>query len=124
MHCPTGYKGWKFWDLTSKHTIISERADFDERYFPARKDAPLAPLPSLATPASPEPVPAPGGRVIDVELDTDSIPSHPVDPVAPAPPVTPATPPVVNKSRSASISSSSSNSRSEEHTSELQSHLN
>src|SRR5882762_7165488 len=114
MHCPTGYKGWKFWDLTSKHTIISERADFDERYFPARKDAPLAPLPSLATPASPEPVPAPGGRVIDVELDTDSTVPHPVDPVTPVPlatPVPPTTPPpVVKKSRSASMLSSASTS--------------
>src|SRR5258705_8115754 len=108
---PTGYKGWKFWELVSKHTIISERADFDERYFPARKDAPLTPLPSLATPVSPEPVPAPGGRAIDVELDTDSIPSHPVGPVAPALPVTPATqPPVVKNSRLASLSRSSGNS--------------
>ena len=113
---PTGYKGWKFWDNASKHTIISERADFDERYLPARKDAPLAPLPSLATPASPEPVPAPGGRVIDVELDTDSTPPHPVDPIIPVPPVTPVPPitppPVVKRSRSASTSSSSSNSSS------------
>ena len=27
---PDGYKGWKFYNLTTKHTIISERADFDE----------------------------------------------------------------------------------------------
>ena len=29
-----GYKGWKFYNPTMKKTIISERADFDERYFP------------------------------------------------------------------------------------------
>src|SRR5882762_4039513 len=100
--------------MASKHTIISERANFDERYFPARKDAQLAPPSSIETPASPETVPAPGGRVIDVELDTDSLPSHPVDPVTPAPPVTPATPPpVAKKLRSASLLSSSSNSSSD-----------
>src|SRR5258706_12492900 len=76
---PAGYKGWKCWDMVSKRTIITERADFDERYFPARKDA--HPVPT----ATPESVPAPGGRVNDVELDTDSTPTHSVDPIAPAP---------------------------------------
>ena len=28
---PDGYKGWKFYNPTTKHTIISEHADFDER---------------------------------------------------------------------------------------------
>ena len=28
---PDGYKGWKFYNPTTKHTVISERADFDER---------------------------------------------------------------------------------------------
>src|SRR5258705_14018988 len=84
-----------------------ERADFDERYFPARKDAHPIPI------STPESVPAPGGRVDDVELDTDSTPTQPVDPIAPAPCVTPATPPpVIKKSRSASISSSGSSSSS------------
>ena len=27
---PDGYKGWKFYNLTTKHTSISECADFDE----------------------------------------------------------------------------------------------
>ena len=30
-----GYKGWKFYNPTNKHTIISERADFNERHTPA-----------------------------------------------------------------------------------------
>src|SRR4051812_32522015 len=30
---PPGYKGWKFYNPTTKHTFISERADFDERFF-------------------------------------------------------------------------------------------
>ena len=29
---PDGYKGWKFYNPTTKHTIISERADFNERH--------------------------------------------------------------------------------------------
>ena len=32
---PEGYKGWKFYNPTTKQTLISERADFDERYFPS-----------------------------------------------------------------------------------------
>ena len=31
---PSGYKGWKFYNPTTKKYIISERAEFDERYFP------------------------------------------------------------------------------------------
>ena len=27
---PDGYKGWKFYNPTTKHTIISERADFNK----------------------------------------------------------------------------------------------
>ena len=34
---PQRYKGWKFYNPTTKKTIISERADFDERYFPMSK---------------------------------------------------------------------------------------
>src|SRR3954470_12483895 len=30
---PPGYKGWKFYNPTTKHTFISERADFDECFF-------------------------------------------------------------------------------------------
>jgi hypothetical protein len=28
---PAGYKGWKFYNPVTKRSIISERADFDER---------------------------------------------------------------------------------------------
>src|SRR6266852_4998696 len=64
---PPGYKGWKFWDLSSKRSIICERADFDERYFPARKNQPLQPIPTLVTPPTPnfESVPAPRGKFLD-----------------------------------------------------------
>src|SRR5437660_7975283 len=58
---PEGYKGWKFFNPTTKHTIISERAEFDERYFPLSKrssqPSPTAStasiLPSNLSPSSP-----------------------------------------------------------------------
>jgi len=44
---PSGYKGWKFYDLASRRTIISERADCDERHFLSRKESPPIPIPSF-----------------------------------------------------------------------------
>jgi len=46
-----GYKGWKFYNPTSKHTLISERADFNERYFPMskRSSLPSQPPPTAST---------------------------------------------------------------------------
>jgi len=34
---PDGYKGWKFYNPTTKRTVISEHGDFDERHFMASK---------------------------------------------------------------------------------------
>jgi hypothetical protein len=34
---PQGYKGWKFYNPVTKKVVISERADFDERYFMLQK---------------------------------------------------------------------------------------
>ena len=34
---PQGYKGWKFYNPTMKKVVISERADFDKKYFPMSK---------------------------------------------------------------------------------------
>jgi hypothetical protein len=45
---PQGYKGWKFYNPTTKKTVIAERADFDERYFPLSK---CPSLPSIAPPS-------------------------------------------------------------------------
>ena len=42
---PQGYKGWKFYNPTTKKTVIAERADFDERYFPLSKHPAAAPFP-------------------------------------------------------------------------------
>jgi hypothetical protein len=46
---PQGYKGWKFYNPTTRKTVIAERADFDERYLPLSKHPSL---PSIA-PSSP-----------------------------------------------------------------------
>ena len=56
---PDGYKGWKFFNPITKRAVISERAEFDERYFPGLKHTPLTPepfeplepiIPSILTP--------------------------------------------------------------------------
>src|SRR5258707_4217821 len=105
---PAGYKGWKFWDLTSKCSIICERANFDERYFPARKDTSPIPIPSLLTSeAVSKSVPSQGERMLDIELDTDS--EDPV--VAPLDPVSPRispSPSVHDQSPTPTVSTSSS----------------
>ena len=50
---PAGYKGWKFYNPTIRKVVISERADFDERYYSGLKGAhsSLPPL-SLSLPLS------------------------------------------------------------------------
>jgi hypothetical protein len=65
---PQGYKGWKFYNPTTKKTVIAEKADFDERYFPLSKHpsvpsiAPPSPAventPAAAAPRCPRTLPA------------------------------------------------------------------
>jgi hypothetical protein len=55
---PPGYKGWKFYNPTTKKFIISECAEFDERYFPGlAKGSNAAPIQLLpeSTPDFSEP---------------------------------------------------------------------
>ena len=58
---PQGYKGWKFYNPTTKKVVISERADFDERYFPMSKCPTSAsfPPPSAEVESTPSATPAP-----------------------------------------------------------------
>ena len=43
---PQGYKGWKFYNPDTKKVLISERADFDERFFMLqRRSVPHLPSP-------------------------------------------------------------------------------
>ncbi|OJA17281.1 hypothetical protein AZE42_13176 [Rhizopogon vesiculosus] len=54
---PQGYKGWKFYNPTTKKTVISERANFDERHFPLSKrpTEPSIPVPITTTYSLPFP---------------------------------------------------------------------
>lgn len=67
---PDGYNGWKFYNLTSKCTVISECADFDERHLllSKRPASALQPSPSLPTVES-RVIPDSGD---DDDADTDS----------------------------------------------------
>jgi hypothetical protein len=46
---PSGYKGWKFYNPVTKKFIISERAEFDERYFPGLKTSILKSITNPST---------------------------------------------------------------------------
>ena len=92
---PEGYKGWKFYNPTSKHTLISERADFNERYFPMSK---RLPLPSQPPPTAPIPV-LPSlpveyfnpGATLDSESECNEVVDHGGEPLPlPANPELPA----------------------------------
>lgn len=76
-----GIKGWRFYNPTTKRTLLSECTDFDEHYFPGLKQltAPLASPPSSNS-APPPP------------FDADPPPSPP----PPPPPAVPAPLPVID----------------------------
>src|SRR6201746_2156918 len=79
---PQGYKGWKFYNPTTKKTVIAERADFDERYFPLSK-----------RPSSPSiPLPSPVENTPAVLPTTAPVETTPVAPIRPAPRSLPAAP--------------------------------
>lgn len=50
---PEGYKGWKFYNPETKKVIISERAEFDERYFPGLKGEKSSTQPGQPLPLDP-----------------------------------------------------------------------
>lgn len=109
---PEGYKGWKFYNPVTKRTVISERADFDERYYPGLKHfqsdlslppylvapapaADIEPGPNFVPPAEPDPVQDLGGDNVlaePAEPIANPAPDPPADPApapAPAPPAEP-----------------------------------
>jgi hypothetical protein len=99
---PDGYKGWTFYNPTTKRSVISERAEFDERYFPGLKHTPLTPEPFEPPPSVPfTPVPDLGGdddsNSNPAQGDHIPVPDSPI--IAPAPleppPNVPATPPPI-----------------------------
>ena len=97
---PDGYKGWMFYNPTTKRSVISECAKFDERYFPGLKHTPLMPQPFELPPDVPfHPLLDLGG---EEEPDTNLIqenhaPLQPPLEIAPEPqeplPIAPKTPP-------------------------------
>ncbi|KAJ3489457.1 hypothetical protein NLJ89_g11528 [Agrocybe chaxingu] len=102
---PSGYKGWTFFNPTTKKIIISERAEFDERYFPGLSTGPVAkvdlnppgqlPLPQMANlPDLPDepPVVIPPGPTPPPSQPPSPSPSPPHSP-APSPPQSPSPPP-------------------------------
>ena len=47
-----GYKAWRFYNPITKRFVISERAEFDERYYPGlsmKMHQEMNPLPNLLT---------------------------------------------------------------------------
>ena len=94
---PEGYKGWKFYNPTSKRTLISERADFDEKYFPMSKRSPLPSQPPPAAPAVVPPLPSVEyynpGATLDSESECNEVLDHGWEPIPlPANPEPPAIP--------------------------------
>jgi hypothetical protein len=78
---PDGYKGWKFYIPSTKKAVISERADFDERYFPGLKKDLLAAVPNNYYPPA-----APPQIVQMPELEGDNAPPNAhAEPIVPAP---------------------------------------
>lgn len=73
---PEGYKGWKFYNPTTKKVIISERADFDERCFPGLK---------MSTTRTAPPPPSSYPSLFDEDDSVPRPPSPPPPPPAPAP---------------------------------------
>lgn len=72
---PGQYKGWKFYDPLTRKTILSDRAEFDERYFPGLSRTPPSIHPPAPPPSStPDVFP---GSSYDSDDDDDSPPSRP-----------------------------------------------
>ena len=63
---PAGYKGWEFYNPVTRKFIISERAEFDERYFPGIKPTIMKaiPIPPSFTPSEGRSMPDLGGHDI------------------------------------------------------------
>ena len=115
---PSGYKGWLFYNPTTKKLLISERAEFDERHFSGLSKSATNHSPiTMPSPVSPTIIPLP---VFEEDEPTNSCPSNhtsilpqifsvppktsttPIQPVASLPqtepnsaPVTPLAPPPV-----------------------------
>ena len=94
---PAGYKGWKFYNPVTKKVIISERAEFDERYFLCSKGPRGPPTFTLVLPDNIEPaivqIPDLGGdddpSGNDLGSDLPPAPAASLNAPIPEPPHTP-----------------------------------
>ncbi len=73
------YKGWKFYNPATKRTVISERAVFDERYFPGLKNWSAVPSYRSVPPTTGTPL------ILNSGLDEDALPAPPTLPMLPKP---------------------------------------
>ena len=91
---PSGYKGWKFYNPTTKKLLISERADFDERYFPGLSSAKMNAIPPLFSPAGAPPDPPRSQEVSPLSDEGGERNLRSIPPPLDSPPVTPILAPV------------------------------
>ena len=76
---PPGYKGWKFYSPGRKKVMISERADFDERYFMLESHSePHLPPPRPDTLFESPPTSTSLPDILDDLLDAPEAPKKPV----------------------------------------------
>ena len=67
---PQGYKGWKFYNPLTKQVLISERADFNERFFMLQKHSvPQLPPPRLESLLESPSPPVHLSAMLDSDLD-------------------------------------------------------
>ena len=87
---PEGYKAWKFYNPVTKRTVIAERAEFDERYFPGLKHTWTEPP---VDPSSPLTISEYTNPAVVPDDDLDFMPSTTSPPTAAPPTVASHTPP-------------------------------
>ena len=72
---PTQYKAWLFWNPLTKKEVISNSAEFDERYFPGTSTKPIDwPLPPEGVQTTPDSVEQVGDSVDFIPLSPSRFP--------------------------------------------------
>ena len=74
---PTQYKAWLFWNPVTKKEVLSNTAEFDERYFPGLKNWSFVPAYCFVPPTTNTPL------VLNPGLDEDELPAPSIPPMLP-----------------------------------------